>query len=135
MNLRSFPFSSQSLSLIPGNFFSRSSIRPFTLFALFMREEVPGRWDLVVSAPWVSDQGDALNYLVDRIKTDLGPGALINLSRIVFVDPNEQAVQDLNRDISIEHGMVEVKDSNFLGLPIKQACFITSKRPEAHVGA
>ena len=27
----------------------------FTLFALFMREDVPDRWDLIVSAPWLGD--------------------------------------------------------------------------------
>ena len=25
---------------------------PFAFFALFMREEVPDRWDLMVAAPW-----------------------------------------------------------------------------------
>jgi hypothetical protein len=27
----------------------------FALFALFMRKEVPDRWDLIVSAPWLGD--------------------------------------------------------------------------------
>ncbi len=107
---------------------------PFALFAIFMREDVPDRWDLVVSAPWVSDKGDALTYLLESIKEDLGAEELTNLSRIVFVDPNEIAVQNLNRAINVEHGSVEVKDSNFFGLPIKHAYIITSKRPEAHVG-
>lgn len=32
---------------------------PFALFALFMREDVPDRWDLVISAPWISDKSEA----------------------------------------------------------------------------
>ena len=105
----------------------------FALFALFLREDVPDRWDLIVSAPWVSDQKAALGFLVDKIKSDLGPGELTQLSRIVFVDPADPAVQNLNRTIQVEHGSVEVKDSNFFGLAVKHAFIITSKRPQATV--
>jgi hypothetical protein len=33
--------------------------------------------------------------------------------------------------VQIEHGGVEVRDSNFFGLPVKHAFIITSKRPPA----
>jgi hypothetical protein len=43
------------------------------LFALFMREEVPDRWDPIVSAPWAwSDKQSAVRCLVDQIKSVLG---------------------------------------------------------------
>ena len=104
----------------------------FTLFALFMREDVPDRWDLIISAPWViNDKEDTIRYFVDRIKATLGDQGLTNLSRIVLVDPDDIAVQNLNRAIHVEHGSVEVRDSNFFGLPIKHAYIITSKRPPA----
>lgn len=104
----------------------------FTLFALFMREDAPDRWDLIVAAPWVGDdkQG-AVNYLVDQIKSRLGEETLTSLARIVPIDSGHVAVQNLNRAIHTEHGSVEVRDSTFFGLPIKQAYFITSKRPPA----
>jgi hypothetical protein len=105
----------------------------FTLFALFLLEDAPDRWDLVVSAPWVSDKKAALNYLVERIKTDLGSSELIKLSRIVFVDPDDVAVRNINSEISVEHGSVELRDRTFFGLPIKHAFIFTSKRPEAQV--
>src|SRR2546426_3521117 len=55
----------------------------FTLFALFMREDVPDRWDLIVSAPWLGDdKRAAVSYLVDQIKSKLGERDLTNLSRI-----------------------------------------------------
>jgi len=102
----------------------------FTLFALFLREDVPDRWDLVISAPWASvDQKGALDYLVNRIKSRLGPADLTQLSRIVFIDPTDAAVRDLNQAIQVEHGSVEVRESNFFGLRIKQAFIITSKGP------
>jgi hypothetical protein len=101
----------------------------FALFALFLREDAPDRWDLMISAPWASaDQKAALDYLVNRIKSDLGPDDLTQLSRIVFLDPTDAAVQSLNQAVRVEHGSFEVRDSNFFGLPIKHAFIITSKR-------
>ena len=105
----------------------------FALFALFLREDVPDRWDLIVSAPWVSNEKAELSYLVDKIKSVLGPNALTQLSRIVFADPTDLEVQSLNKAIRVEHGSVEVIDSNFFGLPVKHAFIITSKRPKVSV--
>lgn len=107
----------------------------FTLFALFEREEVPDRWDLMIAAPWVgSDRRAAVTYVVDAIDSFLGSEALRDLSRIVVLDPNEAPVKALNQAIRAEHGSVEVRDSNFFGLPIKHAYIITSKSQEAPVG-
>ena len=104
----------------------------FALFALFMREDAPDRWDLIVSAPWLGDdKRAAVNYFVAQIKSRLGEQDLTSLSRIVVVDPEDAAVQALNRAIQTEHGSVEVRDSNFFGLPVKHAFIITSKRPPA----
>jgi hypothetical protein len=108
----------------------------FALFALFMREDVPDRWDLIVSAPWVgSDKRGAVDYFVNQIKTQLGEQDLTSLARIVVVDPQDTAVQALNRAVQIEHGGVEIRDSNFFGLPVKHAFIITSKRPPAPAAA
>lgn len=102
---------------------------PFALFALFLREDAPDRWDLVISAPWAGeDKRETLNYLVAEIKSHLKPEDLISLSRIVVVEPSDEPVRAINRAIDVEHGKVEVKDSQFFGLPIKHAYIITSKR-------
>lgn len=107
----------------------------FSLFALFQREDVPDRWDLIVAAPWVmSDRDGALDYFIEKIKSVLGAQELINLSRIVFADPDDASVADLNRAIRVEHGGVEVRDSTFFGLPVKHALIITSKEPAAVAG-
>src|SRR5438552_15438902 len=109
---------------------------PFALFALFMREDAPDRWDLIVSAPWTGDdKRSTVNYFVTQIKSRLGEPELTSLSRIVVVDPQDAAVQAINRAIQIEHGTVEVRDGNFFGLPLKQAYIITSKRPPAPAAA
>jgi hypothetical protein len=101
---------------------------PFSLFALFLRDDVPDRWDLVVSAPWVKNNKQTLNYLVHEIKSTLTPDDLISLSRIVMVEPSDKPVQAINRAFNVEHGKVEVRDVQFFGLPIKHGYIITSRR-------
>jgi hypothetical protein len=102
----------------------------FALFALFVRDDAPDRWDLIVSAPWaVGDRQGVVDYLIGQIKSRVGEQGLPSLARIVVIDPQEAAVQALNRAVQIEHGSVEVRDSDFFGLHVKHAYIITSKRP------
>lgn len=108
----------------------------FALFALFMREEVPDRWDLMVAASWVvDDNAAAVDYLVAQIKSKLGDDDLVRLSRIVVIDPDDVAVQKLNRAVHVEHGDIEMRDSTFSGLAIKHAHIITSNRPPAQAAS
>ncbi len=101
----------------------------FELFALFLREDSPNKWDLVVSAPWL-EEGDkqALNHLIGRLKSHLEPQQLLALSRIVPIEKSNPALDAIHRSIKVEHGNYEVKDSNFFGLQIKHAYIITSKK-------
>lgn len=107
----------------------------FVLFALFMREDAPDRWDLIVSAPWVGDKGNAVTYFVHQIKSRLGAQELTRLSWIVVADPQDASIRALNGVVQVEHGGVEIRDSNFFGLPVKHAYIVTSKRPQAPAAA
>jgi len=102
----------------------------FTLFALFLREDVDNKWDVVVSAPWFGgEEKRELDYFANKIQSRLRPEELVMLSRIVLAEPNSEAVKTVNRAISVGHGkpVVEVLDSNFFGLQIKRAYIIASK--------
>jgi hypothetical protein len=100
----------------------------FVLFALFLREDVPDRWDLVVAAPWIGEhKDDAVAYIVQEIQSRLSPQDLVQLSRIVVVDPSDPAVDALVRSIRVEHGRVEVRDSVFFGVPVKHALIVTAQ--------
>lgn len=109
----------------------------FVLFALFTREEVPDRWHLMISAPWLDkDNHRAVNYLVDEIKSKLGVEYLIQLTRIVVLDPDSAKLQDLVRSIAVEHGAVEhgkvrIRDDDFFGVRVEDARIITAKVPSA----
>ena len=106
----------------------------FSLFALFLREDAPDRWDLLVAAPWASQNRDeTVEYLVNEIKSHLGAQELINLSRIVVVESHNPKVQEFTKAFPVEHGRLEVWDSIIFGLPIHHAFIITSKSPEVPV--
>jgi hypothetical protein len=99
----------------------------FSLFALFLREDVENKWDLVISAPWLMEnKKEALDYLVKQLSSHLDDQELLSLSRIVFIDEGDPRLEAICRAIRIEHGTAEVKDSNFFGLQIKHAYIITS---------
>lgn len=101
----------------------------FELFALFLREDSVDKWDLLVSAPWIErDKQAGLREIVLKVQETLTEDELIQLSRIVLIDVSNQSLEAIHRAVNIEHGSVEVNDSNFFGVAIKHAFIITSKR-------
>lgn len=101
---------------------------PFSLFALFLREDAPNVWDLVVSAEWVSDKYVTMGYIAEKVSKSLSSEEIIKISRIVVLDQNNPGLEAVLRAIQIEHGAAEVLGSNFFGLDIKHAYIITSRR-------
>lgn len=104
----------------------------FSLFALFLREDAPGVWDLLVGAPWVeSNKGAALKLIVTKLNQIASPDDLKMLSRIVVIERSNPALSAIQSAFHIEHGTAEVQNSNFFGLQIKHAYVITSLRADA----
>lgn len=100
----------------------------FYLFGLFQREEAADKWDLLVSAAWIQkDKYAGLQLIAKRIQDKLSKDEVIQLSRIVLIDDDNPALESLNRSIQIEHGITEIRNSNFFDLDIKRAIIITSQ--------
>ncbi len=107
---------------------------PFLLFALFLRDEPAEYWDLLVSAPWVeANKGRALRRIASKLQSVATPEELAKLSRIVIVEKAASTLAAVNMLASVEHGMVEVRDSSFNGLKIKHAYVITSRKEKSPV--
>jgi hypothetical protein len=100
----------------------------FNLFALFEREELPNRWDLVVAAPWADDLGETLRYFAGELNARLEPRQMLEIARIVVLDPNGEAVQAINRAYDVEHGRLEIHNADRFGLPVRQGLIFTSKK-------
>jgi hypothetical protein len=101
----------------------------FLLFAVFLREDAPDVWDLVVASSWIArDKSDSLRYISDKVRSVLDASELVKLSRIVLIEPDSPALAAFQQAIHVEHGIAEIKDSDFSGLRIKHAYLITSRR-------
>jgi hypothetical protein len=110
---------------------SRSKGR-FELFALFLREDSPDKWDLLVAADWArGNKKSSINTIIEEIRKELSDQELLKLSRIIILDKNDKALKAIHQAMKIEHGLAEFLDSNILGLAIKHAYLITSQR-EVH---
>jgi len=102
---------------------------PFSLFALFLRENGQDKWDLVASAPWLEkDKKEGMSYLADELRSTLQPDELLSLSRIVLAESDDPGLEAVQRAVKAEHGLVEVTNCNFFSLEIKRAFIITSQR-------
>jgi len=101
----------------------------FSLFALFLREDTEDNWDLLISAPWISkNKTNMLKYFAKKLQKSLTPQEIVKLSKIVIIEPDNPDLKEIHKVIDIEHGLVEIKDSIFFGLPIKHAFIITSQK-------
>lgn len=103
---------------------------PFTLFGLFLREDAPDKWDLVVSSAWLEEgKLKALGEFVEELAAAVGEEQILSLSRIVTVNQDDPALDAILRAVQVDDGSVEIHDSNFFGLQIKHAYIFRSKRP------
>jgi hypothetical protein len=101
---------------------------PFTLFAMFEREDFPSRWDLVVAAPWVeSDNAQALRFLAAEMKQRLPTNDFERVSRIVLLDPADERVRAITSENPVEHGSIEIDEASRYGLPAEHGYIITAR--------
>jgi len=101
----------------------------FSLFGLFLREDAQDedKWDILVSALWLdADKKEGLAYLANEIQKRLEPDELLSISRIVVLERGDPILEAIHKAVNVKHGEVEVKDSNFYGVQITQACISTS---------
>ena len=77
----------------------------FTLFAIFMRSDSPGTWDLVVSAPWLEKgQLIATSELVELLSDSIGEESLHDFSRIAAVGKDHPAVKFILANLPVSEG-------------------------------
>jgi len=100
----------------------------FRLFALFMRLDAPGSWDLVVSATWVDrDKVGALNAIASEMKVQLRPEWTTSISRIVPVPGSSEVVQTVASFCNASHNIFQLMDLTLGRIPIKHAVIFTAE--------
>lgn len=99
----------------------------FSLFALFLREDTVGKWDILVSAHWLElDKKRNMEYITKKLYSYLNQDELLLISRIVLLEKNNPILNAIHKAIHVEHSSMEVHDSVFLSIRIKHAYVITS---------
>ena len=75
----------------------------FTLFCLVQRESTAGKWDIVVSAPWLTTRMADTQRIVDGMLPFLTQEDWLRTAGVVPVEPNSDFVQTLTSLFHAEH--------------------------------
>ena len=101
---------------------------PFTLFAVFEREDIPNRFDLVVAAPWIEQDNErALRLLAAEIKKRLSVDELLQVAKIVILDPTDTSVRAITAEHAVEHGRLKIDEASDYGFPVERGYVITAR--------
>ena len=99
------------------------------LFALFLRNDSPNRWDLLVSAEWTDDDRySGLSIVSKKLQKHLIANEIILISGIVMVLPDYPILDVALDACEVKHGFVDVPPYLFSEYDIERAFFITAQR-------
>lgn len=94
---------------------------PILLFALFLREDSLEKWDIIVSAPWLSSsEKEAYKMVVSKIQVALSPSELVQFSRIVILDGTDPVVSFLQEICPLTNGGFKESPKDFSAEPFSQ---------------
>jgi hypothetical protein len=101
----------------------------FTFFALLMRSNAPGTWDLVVAAPWL--KGGKLKSLIEfteSLAKSIGEQSLSHFARIVTIDELDPRLKAIVSKFAVDDGDISIQSSDLFGLDIEEAIIMRAKR-------
>jgi len=104
----------------------------FTLFGVFMREDSPGGWDLVVSAPWLeAGKLKALGEFVKKMSDAFGQDDVMSFSRIATLNHDNPTLQAILNEAGPVRKPLEKQGRNLFGLPLEHAVILRAEQPKA----
>ncbi len=104
--------------------------QPLLLCVLLLREGSADRWDLVLSASWFDvNRKDSLDYVVHKLKKTLSKSELVQIAKIVLLDPLDPLVLAITRAMRVESGVSEIVNCIFNGVHIDHAYVLSARRP------
>ena len=107
----------------------------FTLFALVMRTDSHGAWDLVAAAPWLQrGKLKATSQLVQLLSKSMGKESLTQLARISTLDRDHPVVKFMLLNFPNEKGIVHVASTDLFPLQIEEAIIFRSRNPSVRRG-
>lgn len=98
-----------------------------SLFALLLREDVYGQWDLLVSAPYLhADNLQSLDYIVNKLYARLDIRELVSLTGVIILETGNPVVEAIHEAIQVQHGLEELRDRVFASVESQHVYVITS---------
>lgn len=107
----------------------------FKLFGLFERIDIPGKYDVVMSASWLRDDADSMNLIFNLVHASIGNDNWFSKIGIFVIVPEQgpfvAAVREALPEDPIQHGMKRITNFFYDSEIIRDAIIITSVEPEA----
>ena len=103
--------------------------KPLMLFALFLREDSLQKWDIVVSATWLSSsQKESYDIVVSKIQSVLNASELTQFSRVVILDSFDPVVAFLQEICPLTNGGIKESPRDFSVEPFTEKFVFTIKK-------
>ena len=101
----------------------------FTFFALFLRTDAPGTWDLVVAAPWLEkDTLKTLSEFTRLLTQSVGENTLQQLARVVTISELDPRLRDIVSKFPVDNGVEHsIQSTDLFGLDIEEAIILRAK--------
>jgi hypothetical protein len=95
--------------------------QPISLFALFLREDSLQKWDIVVSATWLSSsEKNAYKIVISKIQAVLSPSEFVQFSRVVILDNTDPVVSFLQEICPLTNGGFKESSKDFSVEPLSE---------------
>ncbi len=98
----------------------------FTLFGLFGMEDHPGKWDLVVAAPWLDGVRHPIKEAIDAVSKHFSVKDWKIVSVVVTMKTDSDFAQAITRKYQLEHQVEEIGNTYVNGVYVSHAFLITS---------
>ena len=105
----------------------------FYLFGLFERQQSPGRWDIVASAPWLETDRDGTKKLIALLRSNMDTDEWTGVSAVIPINPSAEYVQIVTDNYILKHGFQEVYDPRLGDETPGHAFLITADKSPAPV--
>ncbi len=105
--------------------------KQFDFAAIIEREDHDGRWDLVVSAPWI-DRHQFIETVAPRLSRELSDKELINLGIMETLPPTSEFMQEYNQRIGPTDKDRDLFNLTIAGISMRHAHVFGAQTPLMH---
>ncbi len=104
----------------------------FTLFGLFERDDVPGKFDVIISTPWLFTDRSSLLVITELVRNAIeSDNWWMRIGKFVLLDekdPFVKAVLERMPNDFVQHDLKVINDLVYEGEIIRNAVIITAQK-------